>query len=338
MTQVPSDSPEPPEYPEPYKPGDRPSGSQSAWRALRPVDLPALTELARRCVTTDGGQPFAADPAFLSGCYLTSGRAIGFFDGPRLLSASALRFNQPRLAGPSTVTCGMVDPAWRRRGIGGQGLDWALGQAGRAVVLAESEALSDGAHSLYLSRNMTQILAEHVLQLPAGAPVPPVTAPAGMRFLEWGDADPSRFFAVYAAAFAERPGFPGWPTAQWISWISDDEDFRSKWTLLASLAHAGGAPVDVGFIAGEATGWIAQVGVIPQARGRAVGASLIAEVVRRMRSPGETTPAGQRAHGGVWDGTVSLNVAVDNTRADTLYQRLGFARIGGRARYRLAAP
>jgi ribosomal protein S18 acetylase RimI-like enzyme len=318
-------------------PGGRPPADRrSAWRELGPADLPALAYLARRCLAADGGQPFAADPAFLRSSYLAGGPAIGLFDGPELLSASAMRWTQPVSADPGVVICGMVDPAWRRRGIGAQGLDWALDQASQArVVLAESEALTDGAHALYLSRNMTQILAEHVLQLPADAPVPPVAAPEGMRLTEWGDthrepkapegereyADPGRFFAVYAAAFAERPGFPGRSAGEWISWISDDDDFMPQWTLLASLPDASGGPGDVGFIAGEATGWIAQVGVIPDARGRAVGASLIAEVIRRMRAAGEST--------------VTLNVAVDNARADALYRRLGFVRIGGRARYRL---
>lgn len=299
--------------------GTHPSGSRPSWRALGPADLPALAELARRCVAADGGQPFAADPAFLSGSYLTGGQAIGLFDGPVLRCASALRLTQPASVDSSAVTCGMVDPAWRRRGIGGEGLDWALdhaNQAGQGTLLAESEALSDGTHALYLSRNMTRILAEHVMQLPAEAPVPPVEAPTGLRLTEWGDADPGRFYAVYAAAFADRPG-PHRPEAEWIWWLSDDEDFRRQWTLLASLADASG---DVGFIAGEATGWIAQVGVIPQARGRAVGASLIAEAIRRMRAAGETK--------------VTLNVAIDNSRAQALYRRLGFVRIGGRARYR----
>ncbi len=62
-----------------------------------------------------------------------------------------------------------------------------------------------------------------------------------------------------------------------------------------------------------------QLGVVPQARGRALGATMIAEVVRRMRSAGETT--------------ITLNVNVDNPRAAALYARAGFIRTGRRARY-----
>jgi ribosomal protein S18 acetylase RimI-like enzyme len=139
-----------------------------------------------------------------------------------------------------------------------------------------------------------------------------------MTLTEWDAASAARFFAVYEASFRERPGFPGWPRRQWIEWISDDEDFRPDWTLLAVLDG-----IDAGFIAGEATGWIAQVGVVPQARGRGVGAGLIAEAVRRMRAGGETA--------------VTLNVNVNNPHAAALYRRLGFAVIGLRARYAAVA-
>ena len=35
-----------------------------SWRALGQADLPAVTGLARLCLSADGGQPFAADPPF----------------------------------------------------------------------------------------------------------------------------------------------------------------------------------------------------------------------------------------------------------------------------------
>jgi ribosomal protein S18 acetylase RimI-like enzyme len=95
---------------------------------------------------------------------------------------------------------------------------------------------------------------------------------------------------------------PGWAQERWIEWISDDEDFRPEWTLLATIDGN-----DVGFIVGEATGWIVQMGVVPTARGKDIGARLIAEAVQRMRSAGETT--------------ITLNVNVDNPHATALYSR-----------------
>jgi mycothiol synthase len=293
-----------------------------SWRSLGEPDLPAVTELARECLSADGGQPFAAHPGFLRRCYLSGAETYAGFAGARLVCVSSLRRASPDPAGtgPSAaaVTTGLVHPAWRRRGIGGYAYDWAADRAGPGGVLAETEALGDGAHALYLGKGLSQVFAEDVMQLAAPAQVPPAHPPAGLTLSPWGQADPERFYAVYQASFRERPGFPGWAPARWVEWISDDEDFRAEWTLLATL---GGT--DVGFIAGEAAGWITQMGVVPSARGHDIGARLIGETVRRMRSAGEAS--------------ITLNVNVNNPRAAALYRRLGFTRIGRRARYQARA-
>jgi len=282
-----------------------------SWRLLGDGDLPAVTELARECLSTDGGQPFAASSGFLSRCYLSGAETYAGFSGTRLACVSSLR----RAPVGAPVTTGLVHPAWRRLGIGGYAFDWAADRAGPAGLLAETEALGDGAHALYLSKGLSQVLAEDVMQLAASAQLPPAHPPSGLAFSSWGQADPARFYAVYQAAFRDRPGFPGWTQARWVEWISDDEDFRAQWTLLATL---GGT--DAGFIAGEATGWIAQMGVVPSARGHGIGAQLIGEAVHRMRSAGEAS--------------ITLNVNINNPHAVALYRRLGFTRIGRRARYR----
>ena len=152
------------------------------------------------------------------------------------------------------------------------------------------------------------------MQLAASAQLPPVPAPGGLALSQWGHADPARFHAVYEAAFRDRPGFPGWPRERWTQWISDDEDFRADWALLATLAGT-----DVAFIACDAGGWVSQVGVVPPARGKGIGAKLVTEAVQRMRDAGETT--------------ITLNVNTDNPHAAALYRRLGFAGTGRRARY-----
>jgi ribosomal protein S18 acetylase RimI-like enzyme len=74
---------------------------------------------------------------------------------------------------------------------------------------------------------------------------------------------------------------------------------------------------DVAFI-GCADGWITQVGVRPDQRGRGLGAALVVEALRRMRAEGA--------------GAALLDVGLDNP-AGALYRRLGFAPIGRRARF-----
>lgn len=299
------------------------SGTWAAlsWRTLGEADLPALTELARVCLSADGGQPFAASPDFLRRCYLSGAQSYAGFDGAALVCASSLRRPSSSDARAVAVTTGLVQPSWRRRGIGGHAFDWAAGLAGPDGpdgVRAESEALGDGAHALYLSRGLSQVFAEDVMQRAASGPLPAVHAPDDLVLSQWDQADPARFHAVYDSAFRERPGFPGWPRERWIEWISDDEDFRADWSLLATL---GGA--DVGFIAAAAGGWIEQLGVVPRARGEDIGARLVTEVIERMRAAGEET--------------VTLNVNVNNPHAAALYRRLGFAVTGRRARYQARA-
>jgi GNAT superfamily N-acetyltransferase len=285
---------------------------------LNQSDLPTVTDLARACLSADGGQPFAASPGFLSGLYLSGAETYAGWDGAWLVCVSSLRRLPPGASGhgqaAAPVTTGLLHPAWRRQGIGGHAFDWAAGRAGSSALRAETEALNAGAHALYLSKGLSQVFAEDVMPLAGTVRLPAAHAPDGLILSKWGQAAPARFYAVYAAAFRERPGFPGWPQARWIEWISDDEDFRAEWTLLATLAGT-----DVAFIAGAASGWITQMGVLPSARGKDIGARLIVEAVQRMRSAGETT--------------ITLNVNINNLPAATLYRRLGFSTIGRRAKY-----
>jgi mycothiol synthase len=65
------------------------------------------------------------------------------------------------------------------------------------------------------------------------------------------------------------------------------------------------------------------MGVVPSARGRDIGAALIGEAAARMRSAGQAS--------------ITLNVDISNPHAAALYRRLGFTRIGRRARYQAPA-
>lgn len=288
-----------------------------SWRAIADSDIQAVAGLARACLSFDGGQPYAADPGFLAGRYSSDAKTWAGWDGPELICVSSLR---PAAGaerdgnGAFAVTTGQVHPAWRRRGIGGHAFDWAAGVAGHRALHAETETLNEGAHVLYLSNGLSQVFAEDVMQLAGQANLPATHAPGTLVLWEWGQADPGRYHAVYQASFRERPGFPGWMQERWIEWITDDEDFRPEWTLLASIDGN-----DVGFIVADASAWIAQIGVVPSARGKDIGARLIAEAVQRLRSAGATT--------------ITLNVNVNNPHAIVLYRRLGFTRTGRRARY-----
>jgi len=288
-----------------------------SWRALTASDMQAVAGLASECLSFDGGQPYAADPGYLARWYSSDTQTRAGWVGRELVCVSALRVAAGAGRdgkGGNAVTTGLVRPGWRRSGIGGHAFDWAVRKAGNGALGAETETLNEGAHVLYLSNGLSQVFAEDVMQLAERASVPATRAPEALVLSHWGQADPGRYYRVYQASFRDRPRFPGWTQERWIEWISDDEDFRPEWTLLASIdGH------DVGFIVADTSAWIAQMGVVPSARGKDIGAALIAAAVKQLRSAG---PA-----------TITLNVNVDNPHAIALYRRLGFIRTGGRARY-----
>ncbi|MFI5933491.1 GNAT family N-acetyltransferase [Actinoplanes sp. NPDC051494] len=180
-------------------------------------------------------------------------------------------------------------------------------------MTVETESVTPGATELFAARGLRRVFAEDVMRCDVAAGVPDGGWAGHVDLAAWSGATAGRFFSVYEAAFRERPGFPGWSAQEWISDLVEDDEFRPEWCVLAVLPGVG----DAGFVT-AADGWIVQVGVIPAARGRGLGAALVTETLRRMRAAGADE---------AW-----LDVNVDNP-AVSLYRRLGFAHRGQRARF-----
>ncbi|MGN9913087.1 GNAT family N-acetyltransferase [Phytohabitans sp. LJ34] len=272
-------------------------------------DQEAVAALAARCHATDGGMTevtvsrFGADGVITTGARTAAGE---------LVAAAAVR----RLS-PGAAVIGLVDPAHRGRGIGGVLLDRGLAVATSVdpAVTVETEALTEASERLFASRGLRQVFAEDVMRFDLAAAEPPaVPLPPGLTLREWTPDLAARFFAAYDAAFRDRPGFPGWPAERWVAWTAGDEEFRPQWSLLAAGPDGAG---DAGFIT-CAEGWVIQVGVVPAWRGRGVGGALVTESLRRMREEGAEQ--------------VLLDVNVDNPAA-RLYTRLGFTKLGRRAKF-----
>ena len=319
------------------------------WAALPDDDLAELAGLAARCLAADGGIPQADSPSFLRRRWAGEGTGTVAVRDPRgrLVAAGSIR-----PADEGFFFTGLVDPAARGLGLGSRVLDWGLAGAGRPLTV-ETESLTTGAEELFGSRGLRQVFAEEVMRIDllggvgaassfgersdssragasqAGASQTAALAgsgslggalptggswPAGTVLSEWSQATAGRFFAVYEAAFRERPGFPGWSAEEWIEGVAEDDDFRPQWSVLATTSAG-----DVGFVTVTAE-WIDQVGVVPAARGAGLGAALVGEALSRMRAGGAEV---------AW-----LNVNVDNPAA-RLYRRLGFRVVGRRARFLL---
>ncbi len=290
------------------------------WTLLPFVDEGELVSLAERCLAADGGLPLAADPAFLRGRWRAAGVLTmqGRDHDGRLVAAGAVR---PTTAAGGVTFCGLVDPAARGRGLGTHLLTWGLaptipaGQRVTKQVTVETESLTASAERLFAAHGLQQVFAEDVMRIDLARGVPDPLWPAGTELAAWSVPDAARFHRVYEAAFRERPGFPGRTAEQWIAGVTEDDGFRPRWSVLATVPGLG----DAGFVT-AAVDWIVQVGVAPAARGRGLGGALVTEALRRMRADGATH---------AW-----LDVNVDNP-AVRLYRKLGFDHRGRRARFRL---
>ena len=282
-----------------------------AWTTLTEGDLGELVALAAAVLAADGGLPLAADAGFLRRRWFADGSAgiAGRDDAGRLVAAASVR--------PGVTATTLVHPEARGGGLTERVLDWALAEAARrdGTVTVETESLTPAQGELFASRGLRQVFAEDVMRIDLTGDVPAPVWPPGAVLQDWSAETAPRFFAVYTAAFRDRPGFPGWSAGEWIGEVTDDEDFRPGWSVLATVPGVG----DAGFVTG-AVGWVVQVGVVPAARGRGLGGALVCEALGRMRAAGRVE---------AW-----LDVNVDNPAA-RLYRRLGFRGMGRRGRFRL---
>lgn len=322
-----------------------PTAPGLSWRSLQPIDVGVITALATTCLAMDGGHLLGATDTYLQEHYLSAGpvASIGAFemDG-RLVACAAAQPTHPPEEYQATIV-GQVHPAYRRRGLGTFLLRWSIAEARRLlaacppdrphVLQVTTETLTEAAAYLFEQHGFTQQFAEDVMRrnLPApqtplhftsGAlggtgdfdPLPDILLPSGIRFATWAPALADPFFAVYQAAFRERPGYPDWSQEKWVDWLATDDDgFHPEMSLLAIHDD-----IPVGFII-CADRWIVQMGVRPEWRDRGIGSALVSEVLMRFQAAGGDH--------------VLLDVNINNPRAARVCKQLGFERVGRRAHY-----
>lgn len=179
------------------------------------------------------------------------------------------------------------------------------------------EDLTDSVTAHYTAQGYTLAFAEDVMRRDVSdvSDLPAADLPARVTLAAWSNASAeivSAFFTAYSAAFADRPGFPGWSRERWVEWTAGDPGYRPD---LSWVALAGAEPV--GFITcgedapdDERVGFIIQTGTRPEWRGRGLAAALVTRALRGWGDAG--FPA------------VLLDVNVNNPTARRLYERLGF--------------
>jgi mycothiol synthase len=283
------------------------------WQPLSEADLPALAHLARCCLDRDGGLPLLATEPMLRRLFL-SGSSIGGRDETGELMAAASVFVD---AGGHRAATGLVHPSARGQGLGEELVRWCVDQSGGALLRLVAETTSPESDALAAQLGLRRTFAEHVMRHPL-VEIPRVPRPTGLASLPWTEDTAGLFHTAYSRSFATRPGFPGTPLEEWVQDALADEGFRPD--LSRVVLDKGGRVAGFVTITDD---WLDQVGVVPEWRGRGLGAHLVARSLRALRKAGCDT---------AW-----LAVNVDNP-AHELYLRLGFVDAGLRARYGQTVP
>jgi len=301
------------------------------WRLISQSDLAAVVDLARSGFAMDGGLIFLFEPDYVQERYFPDapGAAIGAWTPAGQLGACATVHRLDAPGAPEIRIVGMVRPALRRRGLGETLLRWSEAQAqvllagaagATSVMQIATESLNEPADRLYRRHGYEQTFEELVMERDLRQPLTDLPIPPGITIVPWDPDRANEFFQAYEASFRERPGFPGYTPEEWIDRLVDT-DLMPEWTL---LARAQGAPV--GFVVGDLeltldppSGYVWQIGVIPEYRRRGLASALLVETNRRMQQAGVTKAL--------------LTVNTNNPGAITAYERLGYETVGRRARY-----
>lgn len=208
---------------------------------------------------------------------------------------------------------GIVDPGHHGRGIGGFLIDSmerrARERAADHPVLRFSASATDrGANALALRQGFA--LARRFVHMERSLKdLPAASIPDGIRIAVYERGREDRaLFDVKEAAFAGHFGYEPDDFGRWLRRLESLETFSPDGVFIAWDGDRAVALVDT-FRAGD-VGWIAELGVRPEARGRGIGAALLVRGSERLASLGL-----QRAR---------LNVDVENeTGAVRLYERFG---------------
>jgi mycothiol synthase len=186
------------------------------------------------------------------------------------------------------------------------------------------EDVTDETVAAHASQGYDLTFAEDVMRYDLSDPawaLPLVELPVAVAYLEWTSERARDFFAVYSAAFRERPGFPGWNEAEWVRWTADDPTFRPDLSVLAVLEdQAVGFVTCADYKENQArVGFVIQVGVHPTWRGRRLGVAMMTRTLRAWHDDGKEA--------------VMLDVNVNNPVAIRLYGQLGFEVVRRRGKF-----
>ena len=252
---------------------------------------------------------------------IEGGRALRAARDSRPIAGAEFRLREVAPGEFRADVTGEVAAECRGQGIGTAMLAWAeaaarvlffsKGYSGALTLCANTESPDESSRALFAAHGLELAVAEDEMRRPL-IDLPARPLPAGLIARPWDEHAQPLFFHAYSRSFRDRPGFPNWEESRWRASFIDHEAFRPE---LSSVILDGPEPAAFAVIGVEAdTGWITQMGVRPQWRGKGLGEALLAAALAGFAAEGLRSAA--------------LEVATNNPNARALYERMGFTVAG----------
>lgn len=304
------------------------------WRPLRETDLELLHELIRASEVADA-VPFVsriedterelADP---ESNLATDSIAAVLPDG-RLAAFGASRVRVEARRRRALGQDGTVHPDFRRRGLGSRVLDFteargvernvAIGDDVPAFLEAFSNEHWADRRVLFESRGYTPIRYYDDMRRPLSDPIPAAPLPPQLEFRQWSPVLDAVFRDAHNEAFRDHWGSEPLTPSGWQHYVSGSPAFRGDLSYgvfdtdrIVGYCTAYHVAEDAQ-VTGRLEGWLGQIGVLREWRGRGVATAVMCQVMRVMADAGFEDAC--------------LDVDSENpSGAVGLYERLGFSR------------
>jgi mycothiol synthase len=270
------------------------------WRPIEPGDVPEWMVMLLAVRDADGYPDHVGEQGLLGLFDLPDSDfgvgSIAAFDGGTMVASSFLVTRPAADPAHELRFEGAVHPAYRRRGLGGQVLDWVEQAAipaherrhpGRPLTLeGRSQSGNAGHDALFAARGYRPVRWWHTMRidLPAAPPVRPV--PAGIEIVGYTPDMLEEARQVRNEAFQDHWGSTKLTAESWAHQLNQ-ESFRPE---LSYVAYAGGQAVGVVISHEHKTGtrdrelYIDTVGTRRASRNRGIASALLTRALADGRA------------------------------------------------------
>ncbi|WP_405070029.1 GNAT family N-acetyltransferase [Kribbella sp. NBC_01510] len=297
---------------------------------LGPEHPPAAVVVANAIATADDSGRYVTLDDFAD--ELDGADSLGVWLGGRLAGYGLVPPPDVVDGQPIVTLRGGIDPAFRRRGLGGPLLDWQLRRAAEQgeVVDVTVQPVNAGGLALVASRGFRPIRYYRVMRRwYDDQPVRVPSLPDGFAMIGFDPRYDELLRLTYNEIFTGQWGFLPKSEEHWTKWFTSHHAFRPELSRIvvdgdriAAFALGYEFTVDT-----EQTGvrelWIGQVGALEEYRGRGLARAAISAILREGQVAGFERSA--------------LGVDADNpTGASRLYESLGFVTVTSEIQQRLS--